>query len=80
MLFRSQRRDYGADRMHGCALLPTRYDQVVAALGGHGEVVEKPDQIAGAVERGLAAVAAGRPACINIMAESIPAPIIRRPA
>ena len=75
-----QRRDYGADRMHGCALLPTRYDQVVVALGGHGEMVEKPGEIAGAVERGLAAVAAGKPACINIMAESIPAPVIRKPA
>ena len=35
-----QRRDYGANRMHGCELLPTRYDQVVAALGGHGEMVD----------------------------------------
>ena len=36
-----QRRDYGADRMHGCELLPARYDQVVSALGGHGELVER---------------------------------------
>jgi hypothetical protein len=36
--------------------------------------------MAGAVERGLAAVAAGKPACINIMAESIPAPVIKKPA
>ena len=36
-----QLRDYGADRMHGCELLPARYDQVVAALGGHGEHVER---------------------------------------
>ena len=36
-----QRRDYGANRMHGCELLPARYDQVVAALGGHGEHVER---------------------------------------
>ena len=35
-----QRRDYGANRMHGCELLPARYDQVVAALGGHGEHVD----------------------------------------
>ncbi|MEQ1727462.1 MAG: hypothetical protein ABL982_03700, partial [Vicinamibacterales bacterium] len=28
-----QKRDYGADRMHGCALLPARYDMVVSALG-----------------------------------------------
>jgi acetolactate synthase-1/2/3 large subunit len=75
-----QRRDYGADRMHGCALLPTRYDQVVVAMGGHGETVDNPAEMAGAVERGLAAVAAGKPACINIMAESIPAPVIKKPA
>ena len=36
-----QLRDYGANRMHGCELLPARYDQVVAALGGHGEFVEQ---------------------------------------
>ena len=72
-----QKRDYGADRMHGCDLLPTRYDQVVVALGGHGELVEKLDQLLPAVERALKAAAAGRPACVNIMAESIGAPVIR---
>ncbi len=35
-----QRRDYGANRMHGCELLPSRYDQVVTAFGGHGEHVD----------------------------------------
>lgn len=73
-----QKRDYGTDRMHGCALLPTRYDQVVVALGGYGETVERPDQIQGAIERGLAAVQAGKPACINIMAESNASPVIRK--
>ena len=72
-----QKRDYGADRMHGCDLLPTRYDQVVVALGGHGELVEKFDQLLPAVERALRAAAAGKPACVNIMAESIGAPVIR---
>ena len=72
-----QKRDYGADRMHGCDLLPTRYDQVVVALGGHGELVEKMDHLLPAVERALKAAAIGRPACVNIMAESIGAPVIR---
>ena len=72
-----QKRDYGADRMHGCDLLPTRYDQVVVALGGHGELVEKFDQLLPAVERALKAAANGKPACVNIMAESIAAPVIR---
>ena len=34
--------------MHGCELLPTRYDQVVAALGGHGELVTQADDLPGA--------------------------------
>lgn len=72
-----QKRDYGADRMHGCDLLPTRYDQVVAALGGHGELVTRLEELLPAVERAIAAAAAGKPACVNIMAESIAAPVIR---
>src|SRR5436190_795772 len=69
-----QRRDYGANRMHGCELPPARYDLVVAALGGHGEYVEKPADLPDAIERSLES---GRPACINIMTESIAAPVIR---
>ena len=69
-----QRRDYGANRMHGCELLPARYDQVVAALGGHGEHVERAADLPGAIERALAS---GKPACINVMIESIAAPAIR---
>lgn len=70
-----QKRDYGTDRMHGCSLLPARYDAVVAALGGHGELVERIDQLLPAVERALAS---GKPACINVQIESIAAPIIRK--
>ena len=71
-----QVRDYGRDRTHGCELLPTRYDRVVEALGGHGELVEHAGQMQGAIERALAS---GKPACINVMIESIPAPLVRRP-
>src|SRR4051812_43690291 len=69
-----QLREYGRERMHGCELLPARYDLVVAALGGHGEFVEKPADLPGAIQRSLES---GRPACINIMTESIAAPVIR---
>ena len=69
-----QRRDYGANRMHGCELLPARYDQVVAALGGHGEHVERVVDLPGAIERALGS---GKPSCINVMIESIAAPAIR---
>jgi acetolactate synthase-1/2/3 large subunit len=70
-----QLRDYGQNRMHGCDLTPARYDQVAAALGGHGELVEHADRLEGAIARALAS---GRPACINVMTESIAAPVIRR--
>jgi acetolactate synthase-1/2/3 large subunit len=69
-----QRRDYGANRMHGCELLPARYDRVVEALGGHGELVERAADLPAAIER---AMASGKPACINVMIESTAAPVIR---
>ena len=69
-----QVRDYGPNRTHGCELDPTRYDLVVVALGGHGELVENIADLPGAVER---AMASGKPACINVMIESIPSPVVR---
>jgi acetolactate synthase-1/2/3 large subunit len=44
----------------------TRYDKVVEALGGHGEMVDRPDQIRPALER---AFASGLPACINVICD-----------
>jgi acetolactate synthase I/II/III large subunit len=70
-----QVRDYGPNRSFGCDLLPTRYDLVVAALGGHGELVQSTVELPGAIERSLAS---GKPACINVMIESIPAPTVRQ--
>jgi acetolactate synthase-1/2/3 large subunit len=70
-----QVRDYGRDRAVGCELTAPRYDLVAAALGGHGELVERLEQMAPAVERALAS---GKPACINVMVESIPSPVVRR--
>jgi acetolactate synthase I/II/III large subunit len=70
-----QLREYGKERMHGCDLLPARYDQVATALGGHGEFVERAADLPGAIERALAS---GKPACVNVMIESIAAPVIRQ--
>ncbi len=70
-----QVRDYGANRAVGCELTAARYDLVVTALGGHGELVRRADDMPAAIERALAR---GKPACINVMIESIPAPIVRR--
>src|SRR5207245_9775875 len=50
-----------ADLQPGC-----RYDQVVEALGGHGEFVERPDQLRRALER---AVASGKPALVNVLTD-----------
>ena len=69
-----QLREYGEDRAHGCELTPARYDLVVAALGGHGELVESAADLPGAIER---SIASGKPACINVMIEAIPAPLVR---
>jgi len=71
-----QRREYGANRMHGCELLPVRYDLVATALGGHGEHVERAADLPAAIERALAS---GKPACVNVMVESTAAPVLRLP-
>ena len=42
----------------------SRYDKVVEALGGHGEFVEKPEDIRPAIDR---AFASGKPACVNVI-------------
>ena len=44
-------------------LLQTRYDQMVQGLGGHGEFVERPEDLTPALERALAS---GKPALLNI--------------
>jgi acetolactate synthase-1/2/3 large subunit len=44
----------------------TRYDQVVEALGGHGELVERGADVAPALER---AFQSGRPALVNVLTD-----------
>ncbi len=44
----------------------TRYDEVVEALGGHGELVARPQDLRGALERALSA---GRPALVNVLTD-----------
>ena len=43
-----------------------RYDKVVEALGGHGELVTKPDELKPALER---AFASGKPALVNVLTD-----------
>ncbi|MEA2307027.1 MAG: hypothetical protein QOH43_4307 [Solirubrobacteraceae bacterium] len=44
----------------------TRYDQVVEALGGHGELVERPEDVKPALAR---AFESGRPALVNVLTD-----------
>lgn len=44
----------------------TRYDKVVEALGGYGEMVERPEEIRPALER---AFKSGVPACVNVICD-----------
>jgi acetolactate synthase-1/2/3 large subunit len=44
----------------------TRYDKVVEALGGHGELVDHPERIRPALER---AAKSGVPACLNVICD-----------
>ena len=73
--YQIQLRDYGADRLLGCELLPTRYDLVAQAFGAHGEQVSEATAMQPAIER---ARSSGLPACINVMIEGVPAPLIKR--
>jgi acetolactate synthase I/II/III large subunit len=50
-----------AELQPGC-----RYDQVVQALGGHGELVTTPDELKPALER---AYASGKPALVNVLTD-----------
>jgi acetolactate synthase-1/2/3 large subunit len=49
------------DLQPGC-----RYDEVVRALGGHGELVERPEELRPALER---AFGSGKPALVNVLTD-----------
>jgi acetolactate synthase-1/2/3 large subunit len=68
-----QRRNFGEDRMHGCILSGARYDEAVAALGGFGAHVTSPEDLSDALRDALAS---GRPACVNVEIEGLPAPVL----
>src|SRR6478609_4867403 len=51
---------YAADRLGG------RYAEIARALGGHAEHVQRADELRGALERCIAAVAAGRAALCEV--------------
>ena len=61
----------GPERLIGCGLNPTRYDQAVAALGGHGEYVQRLEELPAALQRALDS---GLPALVNVEIEGLAAP------
>jgi thiamine pyrophosphate-dependent acetolactate synthase large subunit-like protein len=73
--YQIQLRQYGAERAKNCDLLPSRYDRVAEALGGFGALVSTAADLPDALDR---AYLSGKPSCINVMIESVAAPIIRR--
>lgn len=75
--YQIQLRDYGPQRLVGCELAPTRYDEVVRAMGGHGEHVTRAEDLPAALER---ARDSGKPACVNVALERNAAPSVKLPA
>lgn len=73
--YQIQVRDYGKDRTIGCELLPTNYEKVCVAFGGHGELVNDSEQVLPAVMR---STESNLPSCINIMIDGLAAPNIKR--
>ena len=55
---------YGAEGEIATRLATNRYDRLTEVVGGHGEYVERPDELGPALERALAA---GEPAIVNVL-------------
>ena len=57
---------YADDRVCGTELGTIHYEKIVEALGGYGEFVDSPEEVAPAVKRALES---GCPACVNVMTD-----------
>ena len=66
-----QVRDFGPERAHSCTLSDARYDEMAQAMGGFGAHVTKREDLPEALE---AALASGKPACVNVDIEGLAAP------
>lgn len=73
--YQIQLRSYGRERAIGCEMMQPRYDLMVAAMGGHGELVTRAEDLPGAIDR---AIASGKPACLNVLAQRAGAPTFSR--
>ena len=59
-------------RTVGVELGSIRYDRVIEGMGGHGEHVERPEELRPALERALRA---GRVACVNVVIRGAASPL-----
>jgi len=66
---REQIKKYGRERVIGSNLGVRPYHKIVEAMGGYGEMVERTEDVNGAVER---AFASGLPACVNVETDREP--------
>jgi acetolactate synthase-1/2/3 large subunit len=54
---------FGAERAPATKLAPTRYDQIVAAMGGRGYHVEDPAELTSTIRTALDS---GEVSCVNV--------------
>jgi len=66
MVKHSQEICYTCERTCGTEIGIVHYEKVVEALGGHGEFVEKDEDIVPAIKRALDS---GKPACVNVLTD-----------
>jgi len=66
MVKHTQEIQYTGERVCGTELGVVHYERIVEGLGGHGEFVEKDDEIVPAVRRALDS---GKPACVNVVTD-----------
>jgi acetolactate synthase-1/2/3 large subunit len=66
MIKHGQEMIYGPKRLVGSELGMVHYEDVVKALGGHGEFVTRDEEIMPAMKRALNA---GKPACVNVLTD-----------
>jgi thiamine pyrophosphate-dependent acetolactate synthase large subunit-like protein len=62
----SQELCFAQDRVCGTDLGVVHYEGMVESLGGHGELVQRDEEIVPALERALAS---GKPACVNVLTD-----------
>ena len=73
MIKHAQEMSLGKERLTCSELGMRHYEQMVAGLGGHGELVTEDEDIIPALER---AAASGKPACVNVVTD----PTVTSPA